>query len=301
MKHLVFFFSLLTFSINVCSAQVNQTPQTRRSGEKPVDRTSKSADRSFEALRTLDVPQTFNKTPLEVLGQDIQPLYRKPGKKDLKDLSPSENVLSRYQHFLKQSNSGIFKLSSDTSCANNLVVTAASGQCAANKVPGGGTAYSFRFNSHRLLHLADITLEKDVLKTDGARQQGLMVSLGDLDLEQVTTETRGLRYLLDFKPGASKAEMQRIDQQLSTGIEVDGFIYRLGFYVETGTTFALRSIAYRGKLMRSVKGVVYDEMDYDKRKDILVVFRIVEKDPNGDITVVWRELSRKDAPVLQEN
>ena len=106
--------------------------------------------------------------------------------------------------------------------------------------------------------------------------------------------------MLDFKPAASKEEMQKLDQQLSTGIEVDGFIYRFGFYVEKGTTFALRSIAYR-KLMSSVKGVVYDEIDYDKRKDILIVFRIVEKVLNGGITVVWRELSRKDAPVLREN
>lgn len=302
---IVFWWLLITFGY--CYGQTNQTPVTspaRRSSDdqqRESSRMSRNADSAFKDLHNNDIPQTFQKTPIEIMALYIQPLYRKPGKKDLKDLIPSQNLLAQYDQFLKQENTGIFKLSADNSCAKNNSVVAATESCASNTIPGGGTAFSFRVNTHRILHLADLTLEKDILKTDGVMQQGMMVSLGDIELDKVTPETAGLKFLMDFKPALTKKELQKNDQELSAGIKADGFIYRFGFYVDNNSTFALRSIAYRGKIIRSIKGVNYNEMDYDKRKDVLVVFRIIEKDQNGDITVLWKELVRKDSPELKEN
>lgn len=305
MKSWIFVFCVLIISFFEVAAQTNQTPP----GTQPASRSSddqkrvsaeisKSADGAFGALRNLDVPQTYQKPPLEIIGQDILPLYRKPGKKDLKDLVPSQALLSQYANFLQQPNTGIFKLSADSSCAKNTTIVAATESCASNTIPGGGTAYSFRVNGHRILHLADLTLEKEVIKTDGAMQQGIMVTLGNIELEAITSQTTGLKFLVDFKPALTMEEMQKIDQNLSSGIKSEGFIYRFGFYADDKTTYALRSIAFRGKMMRSIKGVNYNEMDYDKRKDILVVFRIIEKDTNGDITILWKEISHQDSPTM---
>jgi hypothetical protein len=130
-------------------------------------------------------------------------------------------------------------------------------------------------------------------------QQGVMVKLGNVELEQISAQTPGLKFLFEFKPVTSNEELANVEEKLSKGIKSDGFIYSYGLYVEDKTTFALRSIAYRGKFERAVSGVKYNEMDYDKRKDIIVVFRVVEKDATGDLTIIWKEIARKDSPVIK--
>jgi hypothetical protein len=126
-----------------------------------------------------------------------------------------------------------------------------------------------------------------------------MVNLGNVELEEVSARTSGLKYLFELKAATSKEELLEIDQNLVKGVKSEGFSYGYGFYAEDKTTFALRSIAYRGKILRSISGVNYNEMDFDKRKDIIVVFRIIEKEANGDITILWKEISRQDSPVIK--
>jgi hypothetical protein len=83
------------------------------------------------------------------------------------------------------------------------------------------------------------------------------------------------------------------------GIRRDGFLYRRGLFIVENTTFALRSIAYEGKHYRAINGLTYNEFDYDKRNDVIVVFRIVEKDEAGNVTILWKELSEKNSPKLK--
>lgn len=254
---------------------------------------------AFENLRSLEIQQNAGIPIEKILDEEIRPLYRKPSKKELANLTPSQYLLTKYEKFLEQPETGIFKLSSDSSCATSAQVVVATESCLSNDIPGAGTAYSFRVKSHRMLHLSDLVLDKDVIRTGSLMQQGLMVNLGDIELDQVSAQTSGLKYLLDFKPFTKQEEILGIEEKLSQGIKSDGFIYAYGFYVEEQKTFALRSIAYRGKFQRAVSGVNYNEMEFDKRKDIVVVFRIVEKDADGDLTILWKEISRKDSPVIK--
>ena len=61
----------------------------------------------------------------------------------------------------------------------------------------------------------------------------------------------------------------------------------------------MRSIAYRGKFRRAEAGVVYNELDFDKRRDIIVVFKIVDVEPDGSATIVWRMLRESKSPKLK--
>ena len=171
-------------------------------------------------------------------------------------------------------------------------------KCLLNDIPGAGTAYSFRVKSHRLLHLSDLILEKDIIKTDSVLQQGILVKLGSIKLQEVSLQTDGMKFLLDFKPALNKEELQKNDELLGKGIKAEGFTYAYGLFVEDKATYALRSIAYRGKVPRSISGVKYNEMDYDKRKDLVVAFTVIEKDPNGNVTVIWKVIQVKDSPKL---
>jgi hypothetical protein len=281
------------------STQPSSSGNTGRAGQITDRRQLERIDRAFEALRNLEIPQKMERSPASIMSEEIHPLYRKPGKKELKNLLPSRSLLAQYEKFLQEPETGIFKLSAESSCALSTQVVVATEKCLSVNIPGAGTAYSFRAKSHRMLHLSDLILDKNVIKTDSLLQQGLMVNLGNIELDQVSAQTAGMKYLFDLKPAANKEELLSLNEKLSQSVKADGFTYSFGLYVEDKTTFALRSIAYRGKIRRSISGFKYNEMDFDKRKDIIVVFRIIEKDPNGDITVLWKEIFRQDSPVIK--
>jgi hypothetical protein len=298
-------FSLIFFGAVVIDAQIaapTPRPVVRSSStaeQMNAARSSRETDARFRRMQDLEIRRTRTSIDGAVLSENIQSIYRKPTKEETRILSPAPHLLERYADFLRQSNTGITKLNADVRCGENSGVVAATENCLQYKMPGAGTAFSFRVESYRIPRLADLVLAKDVIKTDGVLQHGVMVNLGNVPLEDVTPETKGLKYLVDFKPVKTDTEFLKIDNELKNGIKSDGFIYRLGFYVSDEATFALRSIAYKANFFRSVNGVIYDEFAFDKRKDTMIVFRVVERDANGNITILWKMLSRRDAPTLK--
>lgn len=305
MRHLAIIFSLILLSAGGINAQIaapTPRPIVRSSSTAEqinAARASRDTDARFRQMQDLEIRRTRTSLNGTVLSENIQSIYRKPSKEELRILLPAQHLLERYADFLRQPNTGIFKLNADVRCSENSGVIAATENCLQYKMPGAGTAFSFRVESYRIPRLADLVLAKDVLKTDGILQHGIMVNLGDVPLENVTPETSGLEYLVNFKPVKTDTEFLKIDNELKAGIKNDGFIYRLGFYVSDKATFALRSVAYKGNFLRSVNGEIYDEFEFDKRKDTLVIFRVVERDASGNVTILWKMLSRRDAPTLK--
>jgi hypothetical protein len=87
---------------------------------------------------------------------------------------------------------------------------------------------------------------------------------------------------------------------LAHGVERDGYLYSRSLTANENTTYAVRAIAYRGRVLRAVKGVSYNELDFDKRRDIIVAFRIVQKEPDGSISILWNQLSDNEAPKMKQ-
>jgi hypothetical protein len=293
------------FAINVVAAgaqTTTATPQPRAPRNPPTrpNTSVRDANAVFDQLRSLEIPHkqesAIKGSPLE---QIVQSVYRKPTKEELRLLTPPPHYLEKYAQFLRQPDTGIIKLNDESACAQKAAVVVANEECLRFTMPGAGTAYSFRAETYRAPHLADLILAKDVLKTDGVLQQGILVNLGDVPIEDVTLQTKGLKFLNDFQPVADVEALKDADRRLSEGVRADGFLYRFGFYISDQTTFALRSIAYRGKVMRSFNGVTYNELNFDKRKDVIVVLRVVELDPQGHATILWKILQNKEAPSLK--
>ena len=40
-------------------------------------------------------------------------------------------------------------------------------------------------------------------------------------------------------------------------------------------------------------------MDFDRRRNVIVAFRVVERDDNGDTTIVWKRLRDVASPKLK--
>ena len=90
-----------------------------------------------------------------------------------------------------------------------------------------------------------------------------------------------------------------LSKKFAKGVKKDGFLYGRGVYATPNTTFAMRSIAYRGKFMRSELGVPYNELDFDKRRDVVVAFRIVDVADDGAATIVWKILRSEKSPKMK--
>jgi hypothetical protein len=230
------------------------------------------------------------------LQKNVEPLYRKPTARELKAVAPSPELTAKYAGFLRRSGTGLTKLIDDKGCAKNAKVLVATDDCLKYSMPGAGSSFSFRTGSYRIARLADITFTDNSFQASGVLLHGIFVNIGDVPLEEVTLQTEGLRYLVEFQPEPDYEKSRQIDARLMRGVRSDGFLYRRGLYAVENTTFALRSIAYDGKYFRAVRSVTYNEFDYDKRRDVIVVFRIVEKDAEGNVTILWKELQEKDSP-----
>jgi hypothetical protein len=51
---------------------------------------------------------------------------------------------------------------------------------------------------------------------------------------------------------------------------------------------------------RAVRGISYNELDFDKRRDVIVAFRVVRMDPDGSISILWKQLADGESPKLNQ-
>lgn len=233
------------------------------------------------------------------LQQIVTPLYRKPSGKELDAIAPDPQLESRFSQFLRLPDTGIFRLVADVGCALNAKVVNAREDCLKYSMPGAGNSFSFRTENYRIRHLADITYYNGSLHVTGIFMHGVLVKLGDVPLESLSLSSPGMKFINDFKPSTGMADVAHIDASFRKGIEVSGYKYAMSVPAESGATFAYRGVAYRGKIVRVAGGIRYNELDFDKREDVTVVFRIIEKTDDDSITIVWRVLAEKESPKIK--
>lgn len=297
-------FRLLVVSAVVVftSAGFGQSPgPTPRPDGRPNTQLSTLGEENarFDRLRSIEKMSPKSPRKDHPLLDRKTGMYRKASEEEIRILSVDESHLSKYAAFLTQSGTGIIKLSSEWSCISDGDLVVATEECANFKMPGAGTAFSFRVDSYRLPRLADLVLFKGMFGADGVLQQFALVQLGSIDVEQVTLETEGMKYLADLEPIRDRDSFPSFDSTITRGIDSGGFTYRKGHPVVYGATYALRSIAFRGKYPRSIGGVEYDEMDYDRRRDIIVAFQVIGLDSAGNATIVWKRLRDLESPRLE--
>ncbi|CAN5322979.1 hypothetical protein BH20ACI1_BH20ACI1_24310 [soil metagenome] len=242
--------------------------------------------------------QTFSH--ILALRQNIEVLYRKPSKKELKSVAPKSELFERYAEFLRGQNTGLTKLISDSGCADNTKIIVATEECLKYTMPGAGSSYSFRTGNYRIPRLSDVLFTDNSFQASGVLLHGIFVNIGDVALDKITLNTDGLDFLVNFQPEVDYEKAKEIDLILKEGIRDGKFLYRRGLYVVENTTFVLRSIAYAGKYLRAVSSVTYNEFAFDKRRDVIVAFRIVDKDDAGNVTILWKMLANTKSPRVKK-
>jgi len=297
-------FLLWSFLLLLGSSALSQLPgpsptPTPRPGSRAANAPAVVRDNgSYDRLRAIESMTDKTYIPTHPLLDRKTGIYRKPSAEESAVLAVSGTLLKEFEAFLRSTDTGIVKLNADSSCFSTAEVVNVSERCAPFKMPGAGTAFSFRIDGYRLPRLADLIFYNGTFRADAVLQHVAMVELGNTEIGNVGLTSAGMKYLVDLQPTRDGNKFLQFDRELTQGIDADGYFYRKGHPVKLDTTYALRSIAYRGTYLQVVDKITYDELDFDRRRDVIVVFRVVETDDSGNVTILWKRLKDVEAPKL---
>src|SRR5687768_8948285 len=185
---------------------------------------------------------------------------------------------SRYSEFLKADKTGMFKLFPDHDCVTKNVVRT-DGDC--KNFVMASSSFSFRNPGYAHPYYHDLGFNNGEIFSNAFFSQGILVSLGDVPIEDVTPGRDGLKFILDFQPASEPAGAKSMAARLKNGIEFGGFTYSVAVRPVENTTYALRSIAYNVanslppvSETTSVNELRFHTLALDKRADVIIVFRI---------------------------
>jgi hypothetical protein len=105
---------------------------------------------------------------------------------------------------------------------------------------------------------------------------GLMVQLGDVPLDSITSETSGVGELVRFVPPADQESALTLLKKHRSGYQSGGFTYGSRVPIVVNSSYVLRSVL-------------------NKRVDHLIAFRVVRRDDEG-VTIVWKKLETYSKP-----
>ncbi len=301
MKTAVLLVVLLLGCVGVGYTQVRGRPEST-----PISQTQKAVNRANDLNRRSTELRNIEKFPntpprgRSNFYKTIKPRYRKATKDELRYMAPSDSDLDRYSGYVKAKRRGIIKLATDIGCAKDAKIVVASPKCEGYTMPGAGSAYSFRFGSYRMQHLSDLNLKNNTFQALGVLTHGMLVNLGDIPLDGVGLKTNGLQYITKFKPVRDMAGAAKFAGELTKGVKDRGFSYASILPVKPNSTYVLRSIAYGGIAERKVGGILFNELEFDKRKDVIIAFRVVRFNQDKDVTIIWKRLRSKGSPRIKK-
>lgn len=215
-------------------------------------------------------------------------------------LSPSAKYYGKYAEFLKAKNTGIARIFPDRDCDKGLIVSVENlERCAGTaQIKGAGSLYSFRLSeipSNLSLGLildyvgkSDIYYIGDKLVVGNHLTQDIIGNVGDVNLEDVTLESDGVKFLRNYKPSDTATKLGLQKQTFAKGVSENDYSYSSSAPVKLNDTYVLRSIAY------------YQEYKSFWNTDLLAAFKIVGQEKDGTIIILWKKLKQKDAPDLRD-
>ena len=281
----------------------SQTPQQPGDAEQ-----NREAGRRIEAER-----ERRNTGEFETATKTVRPPERTVVAGPTIDKETSERIrlarrvdaadYSRYNEFLKADKTGMFKLFPDYDCVVKNVIRI-DGDC--KNFVMASSSFSFRNLGYAHPYYSDLVFNQGEILSNAFFSQGIIVSLGDVPIEHVMPSRDGVRFIFDLLPASDPSEARKMAVKFKAGLENGGFKYSNSVTPAENTTYALRSIAYNvaNSLpavteMTSLNEMRFHTLSLDKRADVIIVFRIIRKGADGSLTIVWKELDRKEAPKIK--
>ncbi|MGZ8844839.1 MAG: hypothetical protein ACXW3C_00060 [Pyrinomonadaceae bacterium] len=185
-------------------------------------------------------------------------------------LAPADEDCAQYAEFLSQADTGLIRLLPRESFDREDKMT----------IRGGGAYYSFVLLTHAYGRGSDIELQQNRLSVGFAGYDyGLLVRAGDGPLDELNFEHPSVQTLANYRIGATDAEARSEHRRIGSGANVDGVEIRSHLPVELNGNYVLRSINYDDS-------------------DVLVAVKLIRKDQDGSVTLLWKILKRFPKPEI---
>jgi uncharacterized protein (TIGR03437 family) len=228
---------------------------------------AQTGDRAQQLQEIVQLINRIKNTP-PIEANLILTLLNQLEEKELAFISPTVDDKMAYSSFLQQPDTGMIRLMPREDFDGVLASS------------GGGAYYSFARLTHLYDFGSDLSLERGSFKVGFAGADfGFLVSLGDVAVETLTTDSVGVQYLATYKPPSLEAEARAEYQRSSAGFQIGNFNYRTALPTLVNQTYAVRSVSYG-------------------RSDCLVIFRVLRKDTDGSLIVLWKRLRWFPTPQL---
>ncbi len=204
------------------------------------------------------------------LEKEIVVLQKQLIEKERSFIEPSAQDKILYSQFLTQPDSGIFRLLSRGGGSTQKLLT----------ISGNGTYYSFARLTNEYGYGNDISLETGRLRmANGSSSMGLISLLGDIPLETVTMGHPSVEFLKNAMTGKD-SPIRQVQRQSQNGFRQGEFTYTKEVVAAPNTTYVLRSVDPPGS-------------------DVLIALRVVRRDADGSVTIIWKKLKTYPAPVIE--
>lgn len=213
----------------------------------------------------------------EELLKQIEAKHAELQKLEKQLLAPSQEDLDAYAEFLKQPNTGLTRLLPreiyDSSAHPEKRMT----------IHGGGSYFSFTLLTHEYGWGTQIGLEQNEFKVSFAgADYGMIVNPGDVPLEAINFEHPAIRFLASYIPAEEEPRARSEYGRFATGVTIDGSIYKTRTQARLNKTYAFRGVHYSDS-------------------DVLVAFRIIRKDDDDSVIILWKLLKKYPKPELARN
>lgn len=295
----------ITALASICSYSqaplLNETPAQRAARERAAQPEA-DLSRRMNDMRALE--SSMKNMPEREFSSIIKPqLDQKTRERVRQSRKVNPEDTEKYKKLVAKDGTGIFRLFPNFDCDTQTLIRV-DGECT-GFVPESSD-FSFRAKMYSDPKYHDIGFEHDQLVSDAFFSQGILVSLGDVPLDKVTLTDAGLSFLTHFQTAASPAEAKNVAAKLKEGVNAGEFTYSSHVKANDNTTYALRMIAYQfGNSLpppsprSTMLELKFLSLSYDERYDTVVAFRIVRREQDGSVTIIWKELGRRDAPKLK--
>jgi hypothetical protein len=222
-------------------------------------------------------------------------------------LAPLQEDLLAHESFLKQKNTGIFRLHPKGKYEiTGRTVSVNDASKLRLPIIGGGAYYSFTEKTNKFGPWSDLYLDKHRLNTFGtSRAIGILTELGDVPLAAVSLTTPGLNFLANLNAPQTYGDLKELVEKTSHGFMVGDFSYRSVSDVRPNTTYVLRSILYKKNGIVVFPYEPYHRLHpatiaYDG-SDSLIVFRVIRRHQDDSVTILWKRLQTFKTPKIKDS
>lgn len=189
---------------------------------------------------------------------------------EAKLLAPADEDQSAYAEFLKQPDTGLVRLLPRETYDKDKKLT----------IRGGGAYYSFTRRTHEYGFGTQIGLEQDSFGvTFAGADYGMLARLGDVPLNAINLENSALNFLASYEAVVEEPQARSEYGRFANGVKVGDMLYKTHLPAIINNTYILRGIHYSDS-------------------DVLVAFRVVRKDSDDSVIILWKLLKKYPKPEL---